>query len=67
MTDEQFDLLYEHFKLDNPELVKQDGKARDEEYDLEHDGEIPANEHFDDPEFDNAWSGEEDTEEWEEV
>jgi hypothetical protein len=61
------DLMYEHFRLDYPELTKDDTKARDEEYDKAQD-EIPVHEHFEDPDFDKAWKGEEeDTEEWEEV
>lgn len=66
LTEEQMDLMYEHFKLDHPELQKQeDNKARDSDYDNEQDG-IPAQEHFEDPEFDKAWSEGED-DEWKEV
>lgn len=63
---------------DNPENVN-DGKARDSEYDNEHDnvdtdgnmleeGRLPLRdyEHFEDPDFDKAWnSGEND--EWEDL
>jgi hypothetical protein len=68
LTEEQMDLIYEHFKLDHPELDKQqDEKARDSEYDNEQDS-IPAQEHFEDPEFDKAWSGmDEEDDEWKEV
>jgi hypothetical protein len=68
LTEQQMDLLYEHFKIDHPEL-REDDKARDSEYDEAQDGmQMEQHEHYEDPDFDKAWNGEEeDTEEWEEV
>lgn len=67
------DLIYEHFKMDNPQLSKEDGKARDEEYEQTQEGmQMSDQEHYEDPDFDSAWnedSTESDTndQQWEEV
>lgn len=60
LTTEQLDLMYEHFLLDNPPT--EDNKLRDDDYDIGDDsapdegGDIPAVEHFEDPDFDSAWN-----------
>jgi hypothetical protein len=76
LTLEQKDLMYEHFLLDNPELTKKDTKARDDSFDEEYDNPddrppMQDHEHYDDPNFDEAWnSDDEDAEEddgWEDL
>lgn len=67
--------MYEHFMIDTqPKDAVADGKARDDDYDKEYnsndsaspeqksDGvpDIPAHEHWEDPDFDAEWNSPED-------